>query len=119
MTAVYNDADPRGRLDERALRLWTAGWVSCRVSDLGRGMGRYARQRTAVGAWDVGVDLSRGMLNRARQYEPASAAWVTRQCGTIVRRDAAFAAVVNNSRGRSHSRRRLRLSRRLVADDLQ
>jgi ubiquinone/menaquinone biosynthesis C-methylase UbiE len=91
----YDDVDPSTLLDEPALRPWAVGWAGCRVLDLGCGTGRYARLLAAAGARIVGVDLSAGMLEQARQRGPASAAWARADVRQLPFRNAAFAGVVS------------------------
>ena len=47
---------------------WRAGW---RVLDVACGEGRHARALAAAGAWVVGLDLSPGLLARAREATPS------------------------------------------------
>ena len=67
----YDDEDPTVLLDQPFLLSALQPFSGCRVLDLGCGTGRYLRL-AAHDAFVVGLDLSRGMLERARrQTSPA------------------------------------------------
>jgi ubiquinone/menaquinone biosynthesis C-methylase UbiE len=72
----YDDEDPSTLLDQPFLLSMLQPFKGCRILDLGCGTGRYLR---LVGeeSYAVGMDLSRGMLVRARRQLSSSAtAWV-------------------------------------------
>ena len=72
----YDDEDPSTLLDQPFLLSMIRPFEGCRILDLGCGTGRYLRL-VGRGAHVVGVDLSRGMLLRARrQTVGITAAWV-------------------------------------------
>lgn len=73
----YDDEDPTVLLDQPFLLSLLHPFPGCRVLDLGCGTGRYLRL-AGHDAFVVGLDLSRGMLERARrQTSPAvGARWV-------------------------------------------
>ncbi|MBS0169607.1 MAG: class I SAM-dependent methyltransferase [Nitrospira sp.] len=65
----YDDEDPTVLLDQPFLLSMLQPFAGCWILDLGCGTGRYLRlasQEAAV----VGLDLSRGMLERARRQTP-------------------------------------------------
>ena len=65
--ASYDDGDPSTWLDEPFLLDQLKPFPGCRILDLGCGTGRYLRQ-LASGLYRItAVDLSRGMLCRARR----------------------------------------------------
>ncbi|HWG97329.1 MAG TPA: class I SAM-dependent methyltransferase [Nitrospira sp.] len=65
--ATYDDGDPSTWLDEPFLLDQLKPFPGCRILDLGCGTGRYLR-RLASGLYRItAVDLSRGMLCRARR----------------------------------------------------
>lgn len=65
--ATYDDSDPSTWLDEPFLLSQLKPFPGCRILDLGCGTGRYLR-RLAPGLYRItAVDLSRGMLSRARR----------------------------------------------------
>jgi ubiquinone/menaquinone biosynthesis C-methylase UbiE len=74
----YDDADPSTLLDEPFLLTMVKVFPGCRVLDLGCGTGRYLRMFAQAGISIVGLDLSQGMLARARRtlIPEASVAWV-------------------------------------------
>ena len=63
----YDDADPSTLLDERFLLTMVKLFSGCRLLDLGCGTGRYLRILAQPGIPIVGLDLSHGMLARARR----------------------------------------------------
>jgi ubiquinone/menaquinone biosynthesis C-methylase UbiE len=65
--AVYDDRDPSTWLDEPFLLEKLHPFPGCRILDMGCGTGRYLRHLTPFEYRIIGVDLSRGMLDRARQ----------------------------------------------------
>lgn len=65
--AEYNDADPSTLLDEPFLLAMIQPLEGCRVLDLGCGTGRYLGLVSRRSKRVVGLDLSRGMLQRARR----------------------------------------------------
>jgi ubiquinone/menaquinone biosynthesis C-methylase UbiE len=65
--ASYDDRDPSTLLDEPFLLHQLKPFPSCRILDLGCGTGRYLRRLTAGLYRITAVDLSRGMLCRARR----------------------------------------------------
>ena len=72
----YDDEDPSTLLDQPFLLYMLQPFKGCRILDLGCGTGRYLR---LVGeeSYAVGMDLSRGMLVRARRQSSHNAgAWV-------------------------------------------
>ena len=73
----YDDEDPTVLLDQPFLLSMLQPFAGCRILDLGCGTGRYLR---LVGheAVVVGLDLSRGMLERARRQTSSAigAKWV-------------------------------------------
>lgn len=73
----YDDEDPSTLLDEPFLLSMLRPFEGCRILDLGCGTGRYLRL-VGRGSYVVGVDLSRGMLARARRQTSAAIAanWV-------------------------------------------
>lgn len=73
----YDDGDPSVLLDQPFLLSLLQPFPGCRILDLGCGTGRYLRLAGRDGAV-IGLDLSRGMLERARrQTSPAiGAQWV-------------------------------------------
>jgi ubiquinone/menaquinone biosynthesis C-methylase UbiE len=73
----YDDEDPSTLLDQPFLLSMLQPFEGCPILDLGCGTGRYLRL-VGHGCHVIGVDLSRGMLERARrQTSPAIAAkWV-------------------------------------------
>lgn len=75
---TYDDADPTTLLDEPFLLLAVQPFSGCRILDLGCGTGRYLRLVTQPGVSIVGMDLSRGMLARARRtvIPTGPVAWV-------------------------------------------
>lgn len=73
----YDDGDPTVLLDEPFLVSKLQPFAGCRILDLGCGTGRYLRLASRD-ATVVGMDLSRGMLERARRQTSGSlgARWV-------------------------------------------
>ena len=73
----YDEADPSTLLDQPFLLSEIRAFEGCRILDLGCGTGRYLRL-VGRGSSIVGVDLSRGMLARARRQTSAdiAARWV-------------------------------------------
>ncbi len=73
----YDDGDPTVLLDEPFLVSMLQPFAGCRTLDLGCGTGRYLRLASRDAAV-VGLDLSRGMLERARRQTSGSlgAQWV-------------------------------------------
>lgn len=64
----YDDGDPSTWLDEPFLLDQLKPFPGCRILDVGCGTGRYLR-RLAPGLYQItAVDLSRGMLCRARRH---------------------------------------------------
>ncbi|CAI4032783.1 Methyltransf_11 domain-containing protein [Nitrospira tepida] len=74
----YDDADPSTLLDEPFLLAMVKIFPGCRLLDLGCGTGRYVRILNRPGISIVGVDLSQGMLARARRtcLSKSTVAWV-------------------------------------------
>lgn len=66
--ALYDDGDPSTWLDEPFLLEQLNPFPGCRILDLGCGTGRYLRQLTPGLYRITAVDLSRGMLARARRH---------------------------------------------------
>ena len=66
--ALYDDGDPSTWLDEPFLLEQLNPFPGCRILDLGCGTGRYLRQLTQDLYRITAVDLSRGMLARARRH---------------------------------------------------
>jgi ubiquinone/menaquinone biosynthesis C-methylase UbiE len=64
---LYDDGDPSTWLDEPFLLEWLTPFPDCRILDLGCGTGRYLRRLSSNRYRVVAVDLSRGMLARARR----------------------------------------------------
>ncbi|MDP9131954.1 MAG: methyltransferase domain-containing protein [Nitrospirota bacterium] len=75
--AYYDDEDPSTMLDQPFLLSLLRPFEGCRILDLGCGTGRYLRL-VGHGSHVVGLDLSRGMLERARRQTSAAIAtkWV-------------------------------------------
>lgn len=73
----YDDEDPTVLLDQPFLLSMLQPFAGCRILDLGCGTGRYLRLASHDAAV-IGLDLSRGMLERARrQTSPTiGAGWV-------------------------------------------
>ena len=73
----YDDEDPSVLLDQPFLVAMLQPFAGCRILDLGCGTGRYLRL-AAHDTFVVGLDLSRGMLERARRQTPPAigATWV-------------------------------------------
>lgn len=73
----YDDEDPTVLLDQPFLLSMLQPFAGCRILDLGCGTGRYLRVASQDAA-PVGLDLSRGMLERARRQTPPAigARWV-------------------------------------------
>jgi malonyl-CoA O-methyltransferase len=72
----YDEEDPSTLLDQPFLLSTLRPFKGCRILDLGCGTGRYLRL-VSEGSYVVGVDLSRGMLIRARRQSSGLAAtWV-------------------------------------------
>ncbi|MGC3974043.1 MAG: class I SAM-dependent methyltransferase [Nitrospira sp.] len=73
----YDDEDPTVLLDQPFLLSMLQPFAGCRILDLGCGTGRYLRLASHKAAL-VGLDLSRGMLERARRQTPPAigATWV-------------------------------------------
>ena len=72
----YDDEDPSTLLDQPFLLSMLQPFKGCRILDLGCGTGRYLRL-VGEGPYAVGMDLSRGMLVRARRQSSGhAAAWV-------------------------------------------
>jgi malonyl-CoA O-methyltransferase len=73
----YDEVDPSTLLDEPFLLSMLRPFEGCCMLDLGCGTGRYLRL-VGGGSYVVGVDLSRGMLARARRQTSATIAakWV-------------------------------------------
>ncbi len=63
----YDDEDPSTLLDQPFLLSMLQPFEGCRIVDLGCGTGRYLRL-VGHGCHVIGVDLSRGMLERARRH---------------------------------------------------
>jgi malonyl-CoA O-methyltransferase len=74
----YDDADPSTMLDEPFLASMLQPREGHRILDLGCGTGRYISCVARGDIRIVGLDLSRGMLDRARRRQSAavSVAWV-------------------------------------------
>jgi ubiquinone/menaquinone biosynthesis C-methylase UbiE len=70
--ASYDDKDPSTWLDEPFLLEHLQPFPGCRILDIGCGTGRYLRRFTSAHCRIIGVDLSRNMLVKARQYLGAS-----------------------------------------------
>ena len=66
--ASYDDKDPSTWLDEPFLLKHLHPFPGCRILDVGCGTGRYLRQLTPFRYRIIGLDLSRKMLARAKQY---------------------------------------------------
>lgn len=67
---LYDDQDPSTWLDEPFLLQQLHPFPDCRILDLGCGTGRYLR-RFPSGLYRItAMDLSRGMLTRARRESP-------------------------------------------------
>lgn len=73
----YDDEDPTVLLDQPFLLSMLKPFAGCLILDLGCGTGRYLRLASRDAAV-IGLDLSRGMLERARRQTPADAGarWV-------------------------------------------
>ena len=73
----YDDKDPSTLLDQPFLLSMLQPFEGCRILDLGCGTGRYIRLM-GHGAYVVGLDLSQGMLERARRQTSVAIAtkWV-------------------------------------------
>ena len=73
----YDEEDPSTMLDQPFLLSVIQPFEGCRILDLGCGTGRYLRL-VGQGSYAVGVDLSRGMIARARRQTSAAiaAGWV-------------------------------------------
>ncbi len=73
----YDDEDPSTLLDQPFLLSMLQPFEGCRILDLGCGTGRYLRL-VGHSSYVVGLDLSRGMLERARRSTSAAIAtkWV-------------------------------------------
>jgi len=76
--ATYDDHDPSTWLDEPFLLDHLKPFPGCRILDLGCGTGRYLRRLDPCLYRITAVDLSRGMLNRARRITESREAilWV-------------------------------------------
>ncbi|HKY72626.1 MAG TPA: class I SAM-dependent methyltransferase [Nitrospira sp.] len=70
--ASYDDKDPSTWLDEPFLLEYLQPFPGCRILDIGCGTGRYLRRFASAPCRITGVDLSRNMLVKARQYHGAS-----------------------------------------------
>ena len=66
--ASYDDKDPSTWLDKPFLLKHLHPFPGCRILDVGCGTGRYLRQLTTSRCRIIGLDLSRKMLARAKQY---------------------------------------------------
>lgn len=64
--ATYDDGDPSTWLDEPFLLNQLKPFPGCRILDVGCGTGRYLRRLTPHAYRIMAVDLSHGMLSRAR-----------------------------------------------------
>jgi malonyl-CoA O-methyltransferase len=83
-------------LDQPFLMSVIQPFEGCRILDLGCGTGRYLRL-VGQGSYAVGVDLSRGMLRRARRQTPAAIAarWVQASVECLPFRAQSFDRVVS------------------------
>jgi ubiquinone/menaquinone biosynthesis C-methylase UbiE len=92
----YDDEDPSTMLDQPFLMSVIQPFEGCRILDLGCGTGRYLRL-VGQGSYAVGVDLSRGMLRRARRQTPAAiaAGWVQASVECLPFRAQSFDRVVS------------------------
>jgi ubiquinone/menaquinone biosynthesis C-methylase UbiE len=92
----YDDEDPSTMLDQPFLMSMIQPFDGCRILDLGCGTGRYLRL-LGQGSYAVGVDLSRGMLRRARRQTPAAiaAGWVQASVECLPFRAQSFDRVVS------------------------
>ena len=66
--ATYDDGDPSTWLDEPFLLNQLKPFPGCRILDVGCGTGRYLRRLDSGLYRLTAVDLSRGMLSRARRH---------------------------------------------------
>lgn len=93
---VYDDADPSTRLEEPVVRALCGPVRGRRALDLGCGTGRYARLLAAGGARVVGLDLSWGMLRRARSTGGTTPArWIQGSAETLPFAAGVFDVVVS------------------------
>jgi ubiquinone/menaquinone biosynthesis C-methylase UbiE len=92
----YDDEDPSTMLDQPFLMSVIQPFEGCRILDLGCGTGRYLRL-VGQGSYAVGVDLSRGMLTRARRQTSAAIAarWVQASVECLPFRAQSFDRVVS------------------------
>ena len=113
--SAYDDADPSTLLDEPLLAALCRTERGCRILDVGCGTGRYLRRIAETGQWSpvgtggapaggapsrsmVGMDLSFGMLARARRETEASVghiAWVQASAEYLPFRSAGFNRVLS------------------------
>ena len=92
----YDDEDPSTMLDQPFLMSVIQPFEGCRILDLGCGTGRYLRL-VGQGSYAVGLDLSRGMLTRARRQTSAAiaAGWVQASAECLPFRAQSFDRVVS------------------------
>lgn len=93
----YDDADPSTLLDEPFLLSQLKMFAGCRLLDLGCGTGRYLRLLAQPGISMVGLDLSQGMLARARRtfIPEAPVGWVQASFGSLPFVSGTFDRVVS------------------------
>jgi malonyl-CoA O-methyltransferase len=92
----YDDEDPSTLLDEPFLLSRLQPFEGYRLLDLGCGTGRYLRL-VGRGSYAVGVDLSRGMLARARRQTSGivGATWVQASVECLPFRARTFDRVIS------------------------
>ena len=92
----YDEEDPSTMLDQPFLLSVIQPFEGCRILDLGCGTGRYLRL-VGQGSYAVGVDLSRGMLARARRQTSAGSAagWVQASVECLPFQERSFDRVVS------------------------
>jgi malonyl-CoA O-methyltransferase len=92
----YDEEDPSTLLDQPFLLSMIQPFEGCRILDLGCGTGRYLRL-VGRGSYAVGVDLSRGMLSRARRQTSGAIAvkWVQASVELLPFRPGTFDRVIS------------------------
>lgn len=92
----YDEEDPSTLLDQPFLLSRIQPFEGCRILDLGCGTGRYVRL-VGRGSYVVGVDLSRGMLARAKRQTSAVivAKWVQASVEFLPFRGRTFDRVIS------------------------